>query len=45
MNTLRFYYSAGAWEKLLSLPLTSYELADVIDETTTPMILDRKSVV
>lgn len=40
MNTLRFYYSAGAWERLFAMSLTSYDLADTIDETTTPMILD-----
>lgn len=40
INTLRFYYYAGAWEKLLSLPFTSYEITDVIDETTAPMILN-----
>ena len=40
MNTLRFYYLSGEWERLLSLPLTSYEIADVVDENTKPMILD-----
>lgn len=40
MNTLRFYYLSGAWERLFSMPLTSYEIADVIDEDTKPMILD-----
>lgn len=40
MNTLRFYYHAGAWERLYAMPLTSYNIADTIDETTTPMILD-----
>lgn len=40
MNTLRFYYHAGAWERLYAMPLTSYDIADAIDETTTPMILD-----
>lgn len=40
LHTLRHYYHAGAWEKLLALPLTSYEIADVMDETTKPMILD-----
>lgn len=40
MNTLRFYYRAGAWERLYAMPLTSYNIADTIDETTTPMILD-----
>ncbi len=40
INTLRFYYHSGAWERLLALPLTSYEIADVVDETTGPMILD-----
>ena len=39
-NTLQFYYYSGAWEKLLALPLTSYDLADVLDETTKPMIVD-----
>ena len=39
-NTLRFYYYSGDWERLLAMPLTSYELADVIDESTRPMILD-----
>lgn len=40
VNTLRFYYLSGEWERLLSLPLTSYEIADVVDENTKPMILD-----
>lgn len=40
MNTLRFYYRAGAWERLYAMPLTSYNIADTMDETTTPMILD-----
>jgi LuxR family maltose regulon positive regulatory protein len=40
VNTLRFYYLSEEWERLLALPLTSYEIADVIDETTKPMILD-----
>lgn len=40
VNTLRFYYLSGEWERLLSLPLTSYEIADVVDEQTKPMILD-----
>lgn len=40
VNTLRFYYLSGEWERLLSLPLTSYEIADVVDEHTKPMILD-----
>lgn len=40
VNTLRFYYFSGEWERLLSLPLTSYEIADVADENTKPMILD-----
>ncbi len=39
-NTLRFYYSSGNWERLLALPLTSYDIADVLDEVTKPMILD-----
>ncbi|MEA4961166.1 helix-turn-helix transcriptional regulator [Lutispora sp.] len=40
VNTLRFYYLSGMWEKLLALPLTSYDIADIADETTKPMILD-----
>nr|WP_295971294.1 hypothetical protein [uncultured Bacillus sp.] len=40
INTLRFYYLSGEWERLLSLPLTSFEIADVVDESTKPMILD-----
>lgn len=40
VNTLRFYYLSGEWERLLALPLTSYEIADVVDEVTKPMILD-----
>ncbi len=40
VNTLRFYYLSGEWERLLSLPLTSYEIADVVDENTKSMILD-----
>ena len=38
--TLRFYHGAGAYEKLFSMPLTSFEIADVVDEETTPLILD-----
>lgn len=40
VNTLCFYYLSGVWEKVFSMPLTSYEIADVIDENTKPMILD-----
>jgi len=40
VNTLRFYYRSGVWERILSMPLTSYEIADIADETTKPMILD-----
>lgn len=40
VNTLRFYYLSGEWERLLALPLTSYEIADVVDENTRSMILD-----
>lgn len=40
LNTLKFYYLSGEWERILSLPLTSYEIADVVDEHTKPMILD-----
>ncbi len=39
-NTLKFYYLSGKWEKLLSLPLTSYDLADIANDTTKSMILD-----
>lgn len=40
VNTLSFYYRAGAWEKILSMHLTSYEIADIADNDTKPMILD-----
>lgn len=40
VNTLRFYYLSGEWERFLALPLTSYEIADVVDDSTKPMILD-----
>ncbi len=40
LNTLRFYHAGGAWEQLFALPLTSYEIADITDETTRPIILD-----
>ena len=40
VNTLRFYYLSGDWERLFALPLTSYDIADVVDEHTKPMILD-----
>ncbi|WP_347489862.1 LuxR C-terminal-related transcriptional regulator [Desulfoscipio sp. XC116] len=40
VNTLRFYYLSGDWERLLALPLTSFDIADVVDEHTKPMILD-----
>ncbi len=39
-NAFRFYYDSGEWEHMFSAPLTSYELADVVDEDTKPMILD-----
>ncbi len=39
MNAIRFYYYAEAWEKILCLPLTSYKIAEVLNETTIPMIL------
>ncbi|MFT4107057.1 MAG: LuxR C-terminal-related transcriptional regulator [Lacrimispora sp.] len=40
VNTLRFYYHSGDWERFLALPLTSFEIADIVDESTRPMILD-----
>ncbi len=40
INTLRFYYLSGSWERLMALTLTSYEIADIADENTKPMILD-----
>lgn len=40
LNTLRFYYLSTVWEKFLSLPLTSYEIADISDEISKPMIID-----
>ncbi len=40
LQTLRFYYASGAWERLYAMPLTSYEIADLTDEGTRPMILD-----
>ena len=40
LNTLRFYYSAGAWERILEMPLSSYELADVMQAEVHPIILD-----
>lgn len=38
--TLRFYYASVAWERLYSMPLTSYDIADITDEDTRPIILD-----
>ena len=40
VNTLFFYYNSGQWERILSMPLTSYDIADIADENTKPMILD-----
>ena len=40
INAIRFYYYAKSWEKILSLPLTSYKIAEVLNETTLHMILD-----
>lgn len=40
LNTLRFYYLSTYWENFLSLPLTSYEIADISDEISKPMIID-----
>ena len=39
-NTLRLYYAADQRDHLLSMPLTSYEVADIASEDTKPMILD-----
>lgn len=39
-QTLWFYYASGEWERLYDMPLTSYEIADLVDEHTRPMILD-----
>ena len=40
LNTLKFYYASGQWERLLELPLTSYDIADVTDPGTADMIVD-----
>lgn len=40
LNTLRFYYKAGAYEHIFRMPLTSYEIADIASEDTRGMILD-----
>ena len=40
LQTLRFYYASGEWERLYAMSLTSYEIADITDESTRPMILD-----
>ena len=40
LNTLRFYYAADAWERILELPLSSYELADVMRAEMHPIVLD-----
>ena len=40
LNTLRFYYSADAWERILNMPLNSYELADVMRAELHPIVLD-----
>ena len=39
-DTLRFYYKAREFERIYALPMTSYDLADILDDTTEPMILD-----
>ena len=40
LHTLLFYYASGAWERIYAMPLTSYDIADIVDEHTRPMILD-----
>ena len=40
LNTLRFYYAADAWDRILEMPLSSYELADVMRADVHPIILD-----
>lgn len=40
INALRFYHRAEAWEKILSMPLTSYKITEVLNESTLPMVLD-----
>ena len=40
LNTLRFYYLADAWERILEMPLSSYELADVMRSNVHAIILD-----
>lgn len=39
LNTLRFYYASGDWERIYAMPLTSYDIADITDENTRPMLL------
>ncbi len=40
MNTLRFFYLSGDWERLYEKDLTSQDFADIVDDSTAPMILD-----
>ena len=40
INTLRFYYYADAWEPIFASSLTSYEIADIVNEETRPVVLE-----
>ena len=40
LNPLRFYYMAGAWERIFKIPLNSYELADIMRADIHPIVLD-----
>ena len=40
LQTLQFYYASGEWERLYAMSLNSYDIADIADEHTGPMILD-----
>lgn len=40
INAIRLYYEAGEYEKIFSMPHTSYDLADIEDENTHRMIFN-----
>ena len=40
LNTLRFFYAAGEWERILELPLDSYQIADIMTDDIREMVLE-----
>ena len=40
LNTLRFFHAAGEWERILELPLDSYQIADIMTEDIHELVLE-----